>query len=93
MKVLQQFSMSELRTVQADIFNNLKEQPIIITRQGKPAGVLVDPEKWNALLEKLEDLEDNVDGLTAELALARGEDEIEDFVPTAVKNGATSSSY
>ena len=86
MKVLRQFSMSELRSVQSEIFSNLKEEPIIVTRQGKPAGVSVDPEKWNALLERLEDLEDNVDGLMAELALARGEDELDDFMPLAVKN-------
>ncbi len=71
--------------MQSEIFNSLKEEPIIITRQGKPAGILVDTEKWNALLERLEDLEDNVDGLVAELALARGEDEIEEFAPTAVR--------
>jgi prevent-host-death family protein len=34
------------------------EQPIIITRHGRPVGYLINYEVFNRLLERLEDLED-----------------------------------
>ncbi len=66
--------ISDLRGNQAQILDGLKEAPILLTRQGKAAAVLVDPDKWNALIELVEDLEDSVDALEAQLELATGKD-------------------
>jgi PHD/YefM family antitoxin component YafN of YafNO toxin-antitoxin module len=45
--------VTELRTRQPEIFEELKESPILLTRQGHGAGVLVHPDTWNQLVEDL----------------------------------------
>lgn len=46
--------VTELRTKQPEIFNSLKDAPLMLTRQGYGAGVLVHPDTWNELLAELE---------------------------------------
>jgi PHD/YefM family antitoxin component YafN of YafNO toxin-antitoxin module len=45
--------VSNLRTNQAEIVARLDETPILLTRDGYGAGVLVHPEKWNQLIAEL----------------------------------------
>ena len=45
--------VTELRTRQPEIFDDLKDAPILLTRQGHGAGVLVHPDTWNQLVEDL----------------------------------------
>jgi len=45
--------VTELRTRQPEIFDELKDAPILLTRQGHGAGVLVHPDIWNQLIEDL----------------------------------------
>lgn len=50
--------ISEMRTHQAEILEQLKQGPIVLTHHSKAAAVLVDPVQWNRLLEELEDARD-----------------------------------
>ncbi len=43
--------VTDLRTKQPEIFESLKEAPVLLTRQGHGAGVLVHPDTWNKLIE------------------------------------------
>lgn len=45
--------VSDLRNKQAEIVGKLDETPILLTRGGYGAGVLVHPEKWNQLMAEL----------------------------------------
>jgi PHD/YefM family antitoxin component YafN of YafNO toxin-antitoxin module len=45
--------VTDLRTKQPEIFDNLKESPVLLTRQGHGAGVLVHPDTWNHLIDDL----------------------------------------
>ncbi len=84
--------ISELRANQTAFLDGLSEEPILLTREGKAAAVLVAPEQWNALLERLELLDDSVTALQAKLELLTGEDdtlpwdsvktELQDGIPT-----------
>ncbi len=47
--------ISEMRTHQAAILEQLKQGPIVLTHHSKAAAVLVNPSHWNQLLELLED--------------------------------------
>lgn len=67
--------VSDLRFNQAELLDNLAAEPVLLTRQGKAAAVLVDPEQWNALLARLEFLDDSVTALQAKLELLTGEDD------------------
>ena len=55
-KVLPTMPVSDLRTQQAMILNQLTETPILLTQRGQGAGVLVHPDTWNKLVEQLEHL-------------------------------------
>jgi PHD/YefM family antitoxin component YafN of YafNO toxin-antitoxin module len=67
--------VSDLRFNQAELLNNLAAEPVLLTRQGKAAAVLVDPEQWNAVLARLEFLDDSITALQAKLDLLTGEDD------------------
>ncbi|RIK42997.1 MAG: hypothetical protein DCC55_06965 [Chloroflexi bacterium] len=45
--------VSDLRNKQAEIVAKLDETPILLTRGGYGAGVLVHPDKWNQLIAEL----------------------------------------
>ncbi len=68
-------SISDLRVKQAELLDNLATEPVLLTRQGKAAAVLVAPEQWNNLLARLELLEDSITALQAKLELLAGEDD------------------
>lgn len=72
-------NISELRQRQNELLARLSDGPLLLTQYSKPAAVLVKPELWNQLIEELDELEDTVAALKAELALATGEDELEDW--------------
>jgi prevent-host-death family protein len=55
-KVLPTMPVSELRTHQAEILNQLQQTPVLLTQRGQGAGVLVHPDTWNKVMEQLEHL-------------------------------------
>ena len=42
--------VTDLRTRQPEIFAQLGDAPVLLTRQGHGAGVLVHPDMWNKLI-------------------------------------------
>lgn len=55
-KVLPTMPVSELRTQQAAILDQLHQSPVLLTQRGQGAGVLVHPDTWNKVMEQLEQL-------------------------------------
>lgn len=45
--------VSDLRNKQAETIAKLDQTPILLTRGGHGAGVLVHPEKWNQLMAEM----------------------------------------
>ncbi|MEZ4859921.1 MAG: type II toxin-antitoxin system Phd/YefM family antitoxin [Caldilineaceae bacterium] len=45
--------VTDLRSKQPEIFDNLHTAPILLTRQGHGAGVLVHPDTWNKMVEDI----------------------------------------
>jgi len=52
--------ISDLRARQSDILRDLSQGPVVLTQHGRAAAVMVSPERWNRLLEELEDLRDTI---------------------------------
>lgn len=48
--------ITDLRTRQPEVIDAIKHSPLLLTRQGHSAGVLVHPEMWNQLVTELEHL-------------------------------------
>jgi PHD/YefM family antitoxin component YafN of YafNO toxin-antitoxin module len=57
-KAMTTMPVSALRTRQASIISQLRENPILLTQRGRGAGVLVHPDQWNEIIELLEEYED-----------------------------------
>jgi prevent-host-death family protein len=64
-KMFRTTSVSNLRKGLSKYLNNLEDGPVFIYSHSHPKAVLVDPELFNALVEKVELLEDLVDGRQA----------------------------
>ena len=45
--------VSDLRNKQAEMIAQLDETPVLLTRGGRSAGVLVHPDKWNQLMAEM----------------------------------------
>ncbi len=45
--------VSDLRNKQAEIVEQLNETPVLLTRGGHGAGVLVHPDKWNQMVREI----------------------------------------
>ncbi|MGQ9583778.1 MAG: type II toxin-antitoxin system Phd/YefM family antitoxin [Anaerolineae bacterium] len=57
--------ISEMRIRQAEILEGLGDRPVVLAHRGHAAAVLVSLEKWNGLIEELEDLRDAVELMEA----------------------------
>lgn len=57
-KVMPTVPVSDLRLRQAAILSQLRETPILLTQRGHSAGVLIHPDLWNDIVERLADIED-----------------------------------
>ncbi len=45
--------VSDLRNRQAEIIEQLDETPVLFTRNGHGAGVLVHPDRWNQMVREI----------------------------------------
>ncbi len=63
--MLKTTNVSTLRTDLSSFLSDLENGPVLILSHSRPKAVLVDPELFDALVEKVELLEDLVDGRRA----------------------------
>lgn len=55
-------TVTELRSELAGYLSKLDDGPVVVMSRSRPAAVLVEPEAFDAILERLEMLEDLIDG-------------------------------
>ncbi len=58
-------TVTELRSDLAGYLGKLDDGPVVVLSRSRPAAVLVEPEVFDAILERLEMLEDLLDGREA----------------------------
>jgi len=58
-------TVTELRSDLAGYLNQLDDGPIVVLSRSRPAAVLVEPQVFDGLLDRIELLEDLVDGRRA----------------------------
>ena len=63
--MLKTTNVSTLRTDLSSFLSDLENGPVLVLSHSRPKAVLVDPELFDALVEKVELLEDLVDGRRA----------------------------
>ena len=60
--------ISEIRKRQAQVLEEIRRRPVILTQRGHGIAVLLSLEQWEQLMERLEDLEDAMTALEARLS-------------------------
>lgn len=63
--MLKTVTITELRAELPSYIKGLEDGPVMIMSHSRPAAVLIDPEIYEALVEKIELIEDLVDGRRA----------------------------
>jgi prevent-host-death family protein len=63
--MLRTATVTELRAELASYLESLREGPLLVLSHSKPAAMLVEPEEFDRLLERVEYLEDLLDGRQA----------------------------
>ena len=60
--MIQTVTVTELRAELSNYLDGLAESPVLVLTHGKPAAVLLEPANYEALLDRIELLEDLLDG-------------------------------
>ncbi len=63
--MLRTTTVTELRSELASLLNSLQEGPILVLSHSKPTAMLIEPEEFDSLVERIEYLEDLLDGRQA----------------------------
>lgn len=71
--------VSDFRIHQSEVLDKLTNGPVYLTQRSKPAAVLLSATLWDQLLNRLENQEDLIEALKAELSIAQGNYEPEEI--------------
>jgi PHD/YefM family antitoxin component YafN of YafNO toxin-antitoxin module len=77
--------VSDLKHRHLEVFKRLKNGPVVLASRSQPAAVLVSPERWNDIIEYIDDLECGIEALKTELAVARGEDQFDELTAAEIE--------
>ena len=72
-------SISELKNHHLQVVKRLEESgEVIISQHSRPIAVMVTPERWNAIVDRLEDQETMIQSLRTRLQIESDEGSIND---------------
>jgi PHD/YefM family antitoxin component YafN of YafNO toxin-antitoxin module len=77
--VLPTIPISDLRSYESQVIDQMNVVPVVLTRRGRAAAVLVSPEQWNQLIEELDDMADALAVMQSRLDRALGREELLDW--------------
>ena len=78
--------ISDMRVRQLEIVKKAQQGPVVLIERGsKPALVVLSPDLWNALAERIEFLEEAVAVYRKRWELATGQDEMTELSPTQIE--------
>ena len=77
MRVPQTVSMNDIKNRTAPVTAKFSAGPIVLMNRATPQAVLVSPQQWNAILDSLEEMQDAILTLQAELEIATGQNQVE----------------
>lgn len=70
-------SMQDIKNRTSAVTDHLVNGPVLLMNRATPQAVVVSLEQWNAIVDRMEELQDAIITLQAELAIASGESQVE----------------
>jgi PHD/YefM family antitoxin component YafN of YafNO toxin-antitoxin module len=76
-RILQTASMQDIKNRTGAVTKKFVRGPVLLMNRATPQAVLIAPAQWNAIVDRLEEMEEALITLQAELALAKGQSQVE----------------
>lgn len=54
------YSIREAKAKLSEVIRDAEDEPTVISNHGKPAAIVLSPERYNGLLDEVEDLRDRL---------------------------------
>jgi prevent-host-death family protein len=67
------YSLSQTRNKHGEVFDKAQVEPVLVTKQKRPSHVILSAQTYQKLIDRLEELEDQQLGETADKALNQSE--------------------
>lgn len=76
-RIPQTASMQDIKNRTGTVTKKFVRGPVMLMNRATPQAVLVSPAQWNAIIDRLEEMEEAIVTLQAELAIATGQSQVE----------------
>ena len=83
-RIPQTASMQDIKNRTGAVTKKFVKGPVMLMNRATPQAVIVSPAQWNAIVDKLEEMQDAIVTLQAELAIATGQSQVETIEDPAV---------
>ena len=70
-------SMQDIKNRTGEVTDHLVNGPVLLMNRATPQAVIISPAQWNAIVDRMEEMQDAIITLQAELAIATGESQVE----------------
>ena len=70
-------SMQDIKNRTGEVTDHLAKGPVLLMNRATPQAVIISVEQWDTIVERIEDMQDAIITLQAELAIAIGESQVE----------------
>lgn len=70
-------SMQDIKNRTSEMTEQLTNGPVLLMNRATPQAVVVSVKQWDAIIERMDEMQDAIITLQAELAIASGESQVE----------------
>lgn len=70
-------SMQDIKNRTSEVTDHLANGPVLLMNRATPQAVVVSVKQWDTIVERMEEMQDAIITLQAELAIATGESQVE----------------
>lgn len=70
-------SMQDIKNRTGEVTEHLANGPVLLMNRATPQAVIVSTAQWNAIVDRMEEMQDAIITLQAELAIATGQSQVE----------------
>jgi PHD/YefM family antitoxin component YafN of YafNO toxin-antitoxin module len=76
-RIPQTASMQDIKNRTAAVTKKFVKGPVMLMNRATPQAIIISPAQWNAIVDRLEEMQEAIVTLQAELAIATGQSQVE----------------